>query len=463
MRRLLAALLAVCLTAAGLGAQAVETPEPFDSAGRVMVITPTLAADLTLRPPAWRIAGDYVGARLFRLDDSSFVITVERRGGAVERYSITAADREYLRERTRVLPPTFGERVGEQVGVVARETAEGVRTAFTERGVRNAFIRNQTLLGLAVYAPSFAYAITEDDAGRVASWLLVSGASYFGAATLTREMTINESQNRLATDLALRTAAGAFGLTWAFGAPRDGQALSIFLGGIGGTAAGLYFGRDITPAQIEAGSFASTASALVGGAAAIIAQDKDDDEDEASREVIATAVATGAIGYPLGLAYPRMVSYNVTAGDVNTLFATGALGMVASGMFIANTSPDNGRIYLTTLTGGFIGGLVVGDRLLVKRFDHTRSEAALVNLGAGAGALMGLGTFVLIDRERENNVLALALATVGGAGGIAATEYFLATRGDAGRLGARLQFNPAGLAMAAGRVRGQHGILRFEF
>ena len=84
MRRLLVALLALCLAAPRLHAQAVETPEPFDSAGRVTVITPSLAAALELRPPAWRIAGDYVGARLYRLGDDSFVIAVERRTGTVE-------------------------------------------------------------------------------------------------------------------------------------------------------------------------------------------------------------------------------------------------------------------------------------------------------------------------------------------------------------------------------------------
>ena len=460
MRRLLAALLAACLSAAGLGAQAVETPEPFDSAGRVMVITPTLAADLALRPPAWRIAGDYVGARLFRLNDSSFVIAVERRGGAIERYSITAPDRAYLRERTRVLPPTFGERVGEQVGEVARETAEGVRTAFTERGVRNAFIRNQTLLGLGVYAPSFAYAVTNDDAGRVASWLLVAGGTYFGAATLTREMAINESQNRLATDLALRTAAGAFGLTYAFDARNDVRAASIFLGGIGGTAAGLYLGRNLTPAQIEAGSFASNAAALTTLGAMLATGALDGGERK--RETFGAMVGAAAIGYPLSIVYPKRASYNVTAGDINTLWATGALGVMTAGLFVLDEDID-AEVGWPVLTAGFLGGLVAGDRLLVKRFDHTRSEAVLVNLGAAAGALMGAGVFVLVDNDRNSDELALSLATLGGIGGIAATEYVLATRADAGRLGARLQFNPAGLAMAAGRVRGQHAVLRFEF
>ena len=135
---------------------------------------------------------------------------------------------------------------------------------------------------------------------------------------------------------------------------------------------------------------------------------------------------------------------------------------MTAGLFVLDEDID-AEVGWPVLTAGFLGGLVAGDRLLVKRFDHTRSEAALVNLGAAAGALMGAGVFVLVDSDRNSDELALSLATLGGIGGIAATEYFLATRADAGRLGARLQFNPAGLAMAAGGVRGQHAILRFEF
>jgi hypothetical protein len=292
----------------------------------------------------------------------------------------------------------------------------------------------------------------------------VAGASYFGAATLTREMAITESQNRMATDGALRGAAALWGLGYAFDVPADGKAAGIFMGGIGGTAAGLYFGRHATPAQIEAGSFASTAAALTAGGitAVMLNRDENDLSNDEGRTVVGTMVAAGVVGYPLGLVYPRMVSYNVTAGDVNTLWASGALGTMLAGTAIANGDHE-GRTVMTALTLGFLGGLVAGDRLLVKRFDHTRAEAAMVNLGAGAGALMGAGVFVLVDKDRENDALALALSAAGGVAGIAASEYFLATKGDAGRLSSRLQFSPSGLALAASRAPGRHAILTFAF
>ena len=40
-------------------AQTVEEPVPFDSAARVIAITPTLAERLQLRAPGWPVSGDY--------------------------------------------------------------------------------------------------------------------------------------------------------------------------------------------------------------------------------------------------------------------------------------------------------------------------------------------------------------------------------------------------------------------
>src|SRR5688572_31449761 len=87
-----AVLLAVLLAAlpAALRAQVIERPEPFDSAGRLVAITPVIAARLQLQPPAWRITGDFRDARLYSLSGAGYVIVVARRNGSVERYLITA-------------------------------------------------------------------------------------------------------------------------------------------------------------------------------------------------------------------------------------------------------------------------------------------------------------------------------------------------------------------------------------
>ena len=159
-RALLLAVLAAAALPAALRAQVVERPEAFDSAGRLVAITPPVAARLQLQPPAWRITGDFRDARLYNLSDAGYVIVVTRRNGTVERYLITAEDRAYLRARTRNLPPGLDEQISEGLAQV-EQLARG--------GALNAFVRDQTILGLTVYAPSFAYAVTNEAAGRIAT------------------------------------------------------------------------------------------------------------------------------------------------------------------------------------------------------------------------------------------------------------------------------------------------------
>src|SRR5712671_386919 len=123
---------------APIHAQIVERPVPFDSAGLVTVMTPYLADRASLRPPWWPVSGEFTDARLFTANDSTYILAVTRRTGVVERYSLSANDRDAIR------------------AVVSRLPRE---TIMARTDARNAFIRGQTLLGLLVYAPTFAGAI----------------------------------------------------------------------------------------------------------------------------------------------------------------------------------------------------------------------------------------------------------------------------------------------------------------
>ena len=463
LRRLLAALTvtsaaggaAAALSAAvpaTVGAQSVERPEAFDAAGRLPVITPVVAARLRLGPPAWRVTGDYRAARLYSLGDSGYVVVVTRPSGVVERYSLTAADRQYLRDRTRDLPPGIDEQIAEGLAEAA---------AAVTGSARNAFLRDQTIIGLTIYAPSFSYAVTNETAGRIATYLLMSGASFFGAMSLSREFEISATQNRLSTLGAVHGGGAGFGLLYALDASEDGQAAGIFTGALAGTAAGLYFGQGMTQAQVAGAGFGMDALGLVT-AGYLGAAGSFNERDQASRLAAAGVVLAGLTGAPLGALYPRFVGYNVTAGDVSTLWFTGGLGALGASTLIANSDPTAGQIMLT-LASGFIAGTVAGDRLLVKRLDHSTGDASLVGLGAAAGALMGAGVSVLIDTDRSNEALIAGLATLGGIGGVAAAEYYSSPRHDAGRLATRLKLSPTGLALAAARREGVHPILSVSF
>jgi len=74
-----------------------ESPAPFDSAGRIITITPPLAARIALSPDVWPVTGDYEEARLSSSSSGGYVLAVHRRGGTIERHSITPDAREALR------------------------------------------------------------------------------------------------------------------------------------------------------------------------------------------------------------------------------------------------------------------------------------------------------------------------------------------------------------------------------
>ncbi len=433
-RQFLVVLASLVIVAGAVDAQVVERPISFDSAGRVLVLTPETAARARLAPPAWRVTGAFDNARLFALSDGSYVLVVARPSGAMERYPLTQADVADLQRRVASLP--------------------AARIPETDRAVRNAFIRNQTLLGLAVYAPSFALTVTNDDAGRLASYLLMSGVSYFGASTLARDMAITPAMNRLATHGALHGGLGGLGVGELFGMSNDGRAAATFLGSVGGAAAGLAFGREMTIAEAVASGFGADVAAGVALGLGLGA-------DADSRTLSGLMVGAGLAGYPLGLAYSRNVPYKVTAGDIRALAVSGAVGALATSPFMAGSDASGSTVALV-LTGGAVAGLVVGDRLLVRRYDHNTAEGTLLALGAGAGALMGAGVATLIKRE-SNEVLVSSLSTAGALAGMAISERLLMPNPDARRLAGGLSVNAFGLALAAAGIPGEHALLRLTF
>ena len=90
----------------------VERPIPFDAAGQVLVLTPQAAARAQLVPPAWRVTGDFEGARLYDLGGGAYILVVTRRNGPSERYPLTAADVADLRARlANVRPSSMFDRV----------------------------------------------------------------------------------------------------------------------------------------------------------------------------------------------------------------------------------------------------------------------------------------------------------------------------------------------------------------
>ena len=455
--------LALATAPAPLAAQVVEQPETFDMAGRISVITPSTAARLNLGPPAWRVTGDFLDARLYRLGDEGYVLAVRRPNGTVERYSLTREERQELARRVGTLPPNY-------------EVTTQPRERITERMARNAFVRNQTLVGLVVYAPAFAYAVSNNDAGRIASYLLAAGATFFTAAEVARQIPIDESQNRLATQLAVHGGGAGYGFTYALDAGEDGRAAGVLLGGLAGTGLGIVLGQGMTEGQVAATTMSAEVATLLATAFAIANGPTDrpgggdelfgwDVPGEYTRGEVAAMVGAGLLGYPVGALWARSAPYSITAGDVAALWPAAAVGAVAGYTFLGAGDPRP-EAEAIALSVGLLGGLVAGDYFLVQRYDHSRYDAGLVALGAGAGALMGAGVARLIDSDGSSRPVLTGLLAVGGAAGMLVTERIIDTprEGAARRTGSRRwELSPAGAALALGGVAGRHSLLTVRF
>lgn len=464
-------LLALLASAGAAGAQATERPEPFDSAGNVNVVTPSIAARLELSPPAWRVTGDYLGARLYSLGDGGYVVVVERRDGTTERYALTRQDREYLRQRTSSLAVTFDQkvdRVATGLGGVGSGISEAVRT--------HAFVYNQAGMALLVYGPSFAYALSDETAGRIAAYLLGAGGTFYAATQIARNRDISPQMNVMASHAGIHGAAAGLGIAYGTKASTNVQGAATFAGGVVGTLVGLSMGASLRDADVAGATFGADAALVT--AYLLTRASHDPADDYPTRGEAFTLAAAALAGYPLGFQYARRARYNVTAGDVGALWATGAVGGLTAGTIAhaitrekagdSASASDRDRRRMAVYSSaalGFIGGAVAGDILLVRRFDHTTREAAMLLVGAAGGALMGAGAHALVSGERSSNASApYVAATIGSVAGIALAEALMPPRADAGRrTSSRVTLHPGALAAAAMRAPGSHAVLTIGF
>ena len=438
-----------------LPAQVIERPVPFDDAGQVMVMTPYIAERASLRAPWWPVAGDFTEARLYTVNDSSYVLTVGRRSGVVERYALSAADRDAIRAIVSRLPRDV---------IAARNDA------------RNAFVKNQTLLGLLVYGPAFSIAIGDNAAGATAGYLVVAGGSFFAASEIARRNRISRAQSDLAFNMGHNGALAGWATMYIFDAGDQGQAAGAFIGGIAGSAIGVGLGRNMTEADAVGSAFGSDLGALIGwGTAEALRGGEtcttvnppsgfpftDCKRSFSARAEVAIILASGIVGYPMGLLYPRNARYHVTPGDIQTLWGTTLLGAATAGAFLDEHA--SGRVVATTLTAGGVVGTILGDRFLVRRADHSRTDGGRVTLGTVAGGLMGAGIAALINSDNPGPHLVLGLASVGGLAGLIITERYLDPAPDAGQQRFRVTFNPTAIALTAARTRGNHSLINVRF
>lgn len=441
------------LPLSGAKAQVIERPVPFDSAGLVTVMTPFLADKAALRPPWWPVSGEFTEARLFTVNDSTYVLAIGRRTGVVERYNLSAIDRDAIR------------------AVVSRLPRE---TIMARTDARNAFISGQSILGLLVYGPTFAGAIGDNAGTASAAYLVVAGGTFFAASEISRRMFISRPQADLSTNMGLNGALAGWGTAYLLNASDKAQSAGAFIGGVTGAAIGVHAARNMTEADAVGAGFGSDIGSLIAfGTMEAIRGREDCTFDTvtltnnctkrrlSNRSEVAIVLASGIIGYPLGVLYPRNAAYNVTAGDIQTLGTTSLLG-AGAGIALLNRHTSYSHFAAAATIGGVLG-MMAGDRFLVQRYDHERDEADRLSLGTAAGALVGAGIAAIGTSTRNNPHWIGGLAVGGGLAGLIVTERYLHPNPDAGRPRLRITFNPASIALTAAHIPGNHSLLNVRF
>jgi len=439
-------------------AQSVEAPVPFDSAGRVMAVTPVLATRLRLDAIAWPITGDYREARLYSVKPAGgYVLVVQRMSGALERRTISEVERDSLRNAIDVGMSATGRPTGESGSTIVSEPA-----GF-------AFARDQTVLGLWLYGP-LAASLADDGTSAGAAYLLVAGGSFFASYATAQSQSFTRAQNDLAAHLAVDGAAEAALISYSLDNNFDKLQRGLMLGAaVAGTIAGASLGRSLTDAESHAASAGVTMTGLTGwGIGSALGAD--------ARAQAAVAAGSGIIGYGIGLAYPRSASYTVTAGDVNAVYTTALLGAGVGGTLVADSKPSN-QLAAAAATPAYLAGAWAGDRLIAKRFDLTAAQGRILQVGAVAGSLMGLALPVL--SQSSDVALDVGFATAGGIIGTAITLQTMAPRRaglsgsetgssrlERGRVGARdglrIDIAPALIGALSG-APGRYSIVHWTF
>ena len=439
------------LAPVALDAQEVERRVPFDSAGRVQVITPVVAQRLSLQGPEWPVTGEFQEARLFQTS-TGFVLAVERRDGSVERRILSAADREALRARIDAALPAGGRPLGEEGTTLGGETAGG------------RFVATHSALGLSLYGPAASVLVAGDGdngSGAAAAYLGVAGLSFFISYGVSRNQVVSRAQAELSGFGAPYGGALGAGLLYVIaedGPGAAGYGGTVLLGSVAGAIAGFQQARRLTTAEARGMALGGQALGLLAGGTLGAANAF----DAAGRGAVAATMGASLIGLPAGLRYVRRASYVVTAGDVDAVGTAGLLGAATLFAPIAE-SGMNDKAKVALATAGYGLGLLVGDAAFARRYDYTQNEASLLYLGATAGALIGSALTV----GAADGAVKATAATVGALLGTMITHGIVSPKREGERRsgGSRIavRATPMNAMLVAAKVPGALPLVQVRF
>ncbi|HNW60016.1 MAG TPA: hypothetical protein PKI62_10105 [bacterium] len=359
----------------------IEVQVPLDSAGTLLELTPELRSRARLFPEVEQ----FTAARLFRQEDSLFVLEIAFRREGVPARSRTRFDASALRVFRRELE---------------RHLATAVRPAGVDQEGKAGLIVRQTVLGLGFYGWMVPQ-ILQIKGGRetVAAYMLVGSAGFALPYYLTRNRPVSQTRAMLTSygstrgifyGVLLRTMLAPHAKSDA------GRMAPPLLGSIAGAAGGFTAGGGSALALGRAelvGVMGDLGTGLGLGTAHVLGL-----WEVESREPAAAAVSLGMTG--LGFAAGAWLSQreHYTRGDAYVLRMQGILG---AQIMMPIAAALGGKKDKSWSTGAMLGGALgtgLGNRLLHNE-DFDDNAGVLISCAQIAGGLLAGGLTYLVDSQ----------------------------------------------------------------
>jgi hypothetical protein len=412
MKRGIVWILLVVSTAA-FSQTVIEKQVPFDSSGKVLVISRALRDQLKLFPEV----KNFASARLLQ-SDATFVLEITLTNGDHQRSTLTAEERDNLRRQVEL------------------QLAATPSAGLNQKG-RGLFLISQLPIAMGWYSTALNSVFGWSDANVIVSTYLLGTAGFFFVPLLmTRNLPMTEAQAVMSVDYGYYGALNSFAITTLFGMGSilssdpypdwTGRARAgiLLATSIGGQFGGYQLGRHYSLGQARYASLLTDCGMVDGLLLGNFVQTLHDDGTEGHSKLNAalTLIGSGAGGY-LGYRLTRQQSW--TEGQAIVTGLGSIFGpLVANGAFWTVASDRATQHFLNYGSFLALAGNAAGTwfaQRLVRDAPITNSGAFIATGTTIGGGLFGAGIGYLIATGMESDPGAFrwmtGFATAGFAGG----------------------------------------------